>query len=254
MEDNTDLIDEVMSVFERLEESTYSRRDIIPMPGNGGNIRFGSRILLSIMRTLEEVQSVLSKHSESDVYVLMKKIRDDGQFFLMLLDYSEKNNPGSGTLNKSRTPGFLPEDEVEAWFESKLRKAEELVPDVFRTYFEDNEVITTFINTYYDERLGKWNRILNAGVCGDNDNHISPDNEIKEIVSGLTSFILSVIILIDSTYIAIIDCDDYIPSEKTPHEDSQNRVDPVFAAYMQKRMKEDEVEYLRKHQKCTMEF
>ncbi len=254
MEENTDWIDEVMPVFERLLESTYSRRDIIPMPGNSGNIRFGSRLLLSIMRTLEEVQSALSQHSESDVHVLSKKIRDDGLFFLMLLDCSKKHNPEPGTLNKSRTPCFLPEDEVEAWFETKLRKAEEIVPDVFRTYFEENEVITTFINTYYEERLGRWNRILNAGVCGNSDNLKTPDNEIQEMIFGLTSFILSVIILIDSSYIAAVDCGECISEMPAPPEDFQNRFDPVFTAYMQKRMSKDEVEYLRKHQKYRMEF
>lgn len=253
MEDNTDWIDEVMSVFERLEESASSRRDIIPMLGNSGDIRFGSRILLSIMKTLEEVRSALLQHSETDVYVLLKKIRDDGLFFLMLLDYSKKHNPEPGTPNKSHTPGFLPEDEVDTWFEPKLRKAEELSSDAFRTYFEENEVITTFINTYYEERLGRWKCILNAGVCGNSVNRISPDNEIKGTAFGLTSFILSVIILIDSSYIATIDYDDYI-SEVPASEDSQNLVDPVFTAYMQKRMSKDEVEYLRKNQKYKMEF
>lgn len=262
MEYNTDWMDEVISVYEILEENAFIRMDNNLLFRNEGKIRLGSRILHSITKTLQTIRFALSHHSVSDAYVLLRKIRDDGLFFLILLELVEKYNLESLTRNYSHTPGSLTEDEIAAWFESGLGKTKKISYRAFKGYFGENEVISTFIDMFYEKKLKKWDRILNDHVHGnsylsycENDNYNGNlFDEIRETAFGLTSFLLSVLILVDPSYIASSDYSDYISAGLTPPVGCQYLVAPVFTDYMQRRMQEDEVEYLRKHQKYDMLF
>lgn len=262
MDRNTAFIDEVIAIFEVIEDKTFMRVDNVLFFQNNGKIRLGSRILSSILKTFQTIKFALSQHSISDVYVLLRKVRDDAILFIILLGLIEKYNEDSVSDKHISTPKALTEDEVAAWFKSKLKSSKKLSYSGFMAYFKENEVINNFIELFYKQRLKRWSQILNDHVHGNSylsycDNNYYGnrlDEEIREIVFGLTSFSLSMLILVDPSYIASSDYGDYCNHGLTPPIGSQYWVDLFFTDFMNKRMNKEEVEYLRKHQKYEMEF
>ena len=255
-------IDEVIFVFEIIGENAYKHMDNMLLFQKNTKIRLGNRILSSILKTFETIRFAVSQHSYSDAYVLLRKIRDDALLSLILIELVAKYNQESITQERSHNQKAMTEEQVAAWFESELKNTEKIGYTKFMSYFRANEVISKFIACFYEDKLKKWDRILNDHVhgnsylsyCDNNDYTDIREAEIKELAFGLTSFILSMLILVDPSYIASSDYGDFYEQGLTPPDGSQYWVAPVFVDYMKERMSSDEVEYLRKNRKYEMEF
>lgn len=240
MDGNTSYIDEVISVFEVIEDKAFVRIDNVLFFQNDGKIRLGSRILSSILKTFQTIKFALSQNSISDVYVLLRKVRDDAILFIILLKLIKKYNEDAVSDKHSITPEALTEVEVAAWFKSRLKSTRKLSYSGFMAYFKENEVINNFIELFYKQRLKRWSQILNDHVhgnsylsyCDNNDYGNRLDEEIMDITFGLTSFILSMLILVDPSYIASSDYGDYCEMGMTPPLGSQYWVAPVFTDFI----------------------
>lgn len=260
-------LDDVISLFNVIGDNLFLRMsNVITWEKTTINY-WGNPILNSISKTLETIKFALNNQSISDAYVLVRKVRDDALIAIMLVDLIEKYNLASFS---GEDPSFpqktLTKEEVVKWFKSNLSSDRKRKPSYneFIQYFSSNTVIQTFINRFYQDKQKRWNRILNNHVHGnsvdvyfDNFSYLNDTKrleEVKEVVYGLTSFILSIIILIDSTLLMSSDYMDALELGIEPPLGSQYWIAPIFSNFMKERFRKEEIEYLRKNQEFQMEF
>lgn len=208
LKENALWLDDIISLFNVIGDNLFLRMsNVITWEKTTINY-WGNPILDSISKTLETIKFALNNQSISDAYVLARKVRDDALIAIMLVDLIENYNLASFS---GEAPFFpkktLPKEEVVKWFKSNLssKVKSKLGYNEFIQYFSSNTVIKTFINRFYQDKQKRWNRILNNHVHGnsidvyfDNFSYLNDTKrheDVKEVVYGLTSFILSIIIL-----------------------------------------------------------
>lgn len=260
--------EDIISLFKVIDDNLFLRMSNIMIWERPKKLCLGNPVFGSIIKTLETINFSLSNRSISDVYVLLRKVRDDALFAIMLLDLIDKYNIAYISGEKfNDSPSILTKTQIGTWFNSFLDAKEEkqkIGYTKFISYFTSDSVIKEFIDQFYLDKLKLWNKILNNHVHGNSvetyfDNiSFSSDTKIirdvKEIVFGLTSFVISIIILIDSSLLMSSDYADALDVAIEPPLNSQYWVAPVFTKYLTENFKKEEIEYLRKNQKSQMEF
>ena len=222
----------------------------------------------SSIKTLEGIKQLLAISNFVDIYVLLRKLRDNLFFDCVIAQDAESNHPNltdvffkpfvneDGSLILSKVEDALrsfvidnivyeldnqDKDRIEKWKNNEIRKTDNK-KDKWVGYFEfkckleNNALIKKANDLFLDKHLSSLQRVTNSYVhtlTFDKSNNYSKTNEehIKQIYRFLRTIkvsIISYLMLIKSRIFSSSDYLDALDAGETPIEGSQYWIAPLI--------------------------
>lgn len=288
---NQDMAD-IWCIFFCLSDTTFSSMEL--SYGKNGPYILSGETMMSICKTLENIDFCCHRNAYSDAYTLIRKFRDDLMQYLFVLNVI-KNRHG---LTDKETEKFttdlesmikmieldisiLVSDErktdaelaMEKWIYNTLGKTENVKErktffdaSKYKTYLiSNNEKIKYIFDNFLLEKWKREDRKLNNYVHTNGirflmDNYVYQENkeqkdrELIETLQNITDIFLSFLSILDSVKFHSSDYLDALQMNMKPPEESQYWVCPIIVEYMNERFDKQLLQYIQQNKGHGMQF
>ncbi len=246
-------IDYLMDFFQQFSELIFYNGRIITFHTDNESFLLTTSLISSSAKTLHSIKVCCSLGSFSDANTLVRKFRDDLIQFAYILSVINSRN---FFLEEIDSP-VLTDDEkaIVAWFSNRVSELErpirrKLEFENYMKFLKRNRDISHIIDeykltSYWDtlrKRLNDYVHNNGEGFTRQNlldENDINLDIHLKNInyrTSYISTFFITILMMIESSLIASSDYMDYLDCNLEPPKDCQFLVAPFIQEFIDKKV------------------
>lgn len=280
---------ELYDIFYWFSETTFTSMEM--MIEKDGVYILSCETMMSVTKTLENIDFCCRRGTYSDAYLLIRKVRDDLMQYIFLQNVIKNKNNNEEDIF-CQQPEFMSEimkeaaplsesgkedkdaiQAVKGWIDNSLEedynsklKRKFFDTSKYKSYLLRNNKKTQYIlETYFTDKWNIEDRVLNNYVHANGKKYISDNYKYhdnkgeKDIavigtIQDIADLFLSLLAVIDSTKFRSSDYSDALGMGVEPIENSQYWVCPIILEYVYKRLDKSLIAYICNNDEYGMEF